>query len=198
MWAARAMLVHQQGGYGEMGIYAAAFRWEALILFAPRLLSPVAVPILSERLGANDVEKSRKVLLASIALNAMIAVPAAAMLSLVSPFIMATYGSGFAEGWPILVITVWASAVFALQYPGGQIIAASGRMWLRFWLNAGWGIVLLGSFVLLREKGALGLAIASLIAYSARAVWTYGFAYVAVRATVRKMEVLREADATTL
>jgi len=194
IWTAGAMLVNQPDGYGEMGLFSATNRWRALILFAPGLLSRVVVPILSERLGANDKAKSRKVLLASISANGMIAVPAAIVISLISPLIMSMYGADFRAGWPVLAIVVWTSALLAIQYPVGQVIAASGRMWLGLLMNAGWAAVLLGSFMLLRGKGALGLATSFLVAYIVHAVWTFGFAYAVTKSDAADVEALRKAD----
>ena len=125
--------------------------------------------------------RTRKTLVAGMLAAAATAVPLAGGVCLFSRQIMSFYGRDFVHGWPVLVLMVLTAALLAVQIPVGQIIAASGRMWLGLLMNSGWALALVGSFWFLRQYGALGLAASFLLAYVAHAVWTFAFAYAVTR-----------------
>jgi O-antigen/teichoic acid export membrane protein len=61
-WACNALLVNQPKGYMEMGIFQAANQCFAILLFLPLQLSRVILPVLSERLGQQDVSNAKKIM----------------------------------------------------------------------------------------------------------------------------------------
>jgi hypothetical protein len=68
--------------------------------------------------------------------------------------------------------------------PVGDVIVASGRMWLGCGMNVGWaGVFLAGPFLLVVAGGAgsMGLASARLISYAVHAIWTFWFAFRMIR-----------------
>ncbi len=176
-WVCNAMLVNQPDGYAEMGVFSAANQWFGAILFLPHIISSVVLPILSERLGIKDVERSRRVLKFSMAVNALVVTPIAITGCFLSPIIMRLYGPSFGSGWITLTVILATAGLLAVQTPVGNIIAASGRMWLGFIMNSGWAIIFVGMTYVLITRGSLGLASARLIAYIVHAAWTFGFAY---------------------
>lgn len=176
-WACTALLANQPNGYVEMGMFNAANQWFAALLFLPAALSQPVLPILSERLGTGDHMISARVLKVSMILNGCIVTPFAVVGSVLSPWIMNLYGPGFSPSWPVLVVVLLTAAIFAIQHPVGHIISASGRMWLGFIMNLGWGLVFVTSTWCFLSKGALGLAGARGIAYFVHGLWTLGFAW---------------------
>ena len=94
---------------------------------------------------------------------------------------MSLYGAGFRDGWPTLVVVLLTAGLLAVQTPVGQIIAASGKMWLGFVMNMGWALVFIVSTLLLVDKGSLGLATARACSYVIHATWTFGFAIWLIR-----------------
>jgi len=175
-WLANTMLVNSAGGYAEMGVFNAANQWFGALLFLPAILGQAALPVLSERLGQDDLRRSRKILGFYMKLNAAVVVPLAILGCLASPLIMSSYGPGFRQAWPVLSVVLATAGLLAVQTPVGQIIAASGRMWLGSFMNLGWGACFIGLTWLLVNWGALGLASARLGAYAALAFWTLAFA----------------------
>jgi O-antigen/teichoic acid export membrane protein len=176
-WICSALLVNQPGGYGEMGIFSAANQWYTMMLFLPGMLGGVVLPVLSERLGARDKKQSMKVMSFAIKMNALLVLPFVLLLSIVSPYIMNLYGEGFRSGWPTLVVVLLTAGILALQTPVGQIIAASGKMWIGFAMNTGWAIAVILGTLLLIGNGSFGLAIARAIGYIFHTIWVFGFAY---------------------
>ncbi len=68
------------------------------------------------------------------------------------------------------------AGLLAVQMPVGQIIIASGRIWLGLFMNIGWALVYLFGTWLWVGHGAAGVAAARLAAYVAHALWTFWFA----------------------
>jgi O-antigen/teichoic acid export membrane protein len=180
-WACASMLVRKNDGLNQMGAYNAANQWFNALMWLPYMLGGVTLPMLAERFGAGDGVRSAKLLMASIKINAAITFPLVLVGCLLSPLIMAAYGKDFRSEWPTLVATLLTATLLALQIPVGYALAASGRMWVGFFMNVGWSMVFLVSTHLLLVWGSLGLASARLLAYLFQAVCAFVFAWVAIR-----------------
>ena len=180
-WACTALLVNQPDGYNEMGIYSAANQWFAMLLYLPSLLSRVMLPVLSEQLGRNEIKQSMKVMIFAIKMNALLVLPLVLFVGIASPYIMNLYGAGFRSGWPTLVVVLLTAGLLTVQTPIGQIIAASGKMWLGFAMNSGWAITFIVGTLLLLDHGSLGLAAARAVSYAIQATWIFAFAVWIVR-----------------
>jgi O-antigen/teichoic acid export membrane protein len=176
-WAVSALLVNQPNGYAEMGIFNAANQWRTVLIFIPTLIGQIITPIMSERLGVGSNATARSMLRTSIIVSAIAVIPAALLLGAVSPWIMGQYGAAFTSGWPVLLVVLATVSLVALQTPIGNVIAASGRMWVGTAMNAGWGLVVIISALLLKSYGAFGLAAAFFIGYVVHSIWTFWFAW---------------------
>jgi O-antigen/teichoic acid export membrane protein len=176
-WICSAMLVNRPSGYVQMGEYNAAGQWYGVLLFLPTVLAAALLPSLSSSMGNGDSQGSRKVLSFMLRLNAMIVLPCVIGISILSPYIMRAYGREFHQAWPTLIVVSMTAGIFAIITPVGDVIAASGRMWLGCAMNAGWGVIFISATWLLVGRGSLGLALARFLAYVIHAVWTFAFAY---------------------
>jgi O-antigen/teichoic acid export membrane protein len=146
-------------------------------MLLPGILERTVIPLLSNALGAGRVSSARRVMHTSIAINAAALAAVGAVVGGASPWIMEQYGPGFGAGWPVLLLCVAAGFLLGIQTPLGNAIAASGRMWVSLGLNSTWALTLLAGAAVLRERGALGLALAYAVAYAAHAVWSYVLVY---------------------
>ncbi len=180
-WICNALLVNQPEGYGEMGIFSAANQWYAVLLFLPGLLGSVVLPVFSERLGQRQIKQSMRTLSLAIKTNALLVLPIVLLASIASPYIMNLYGEDFRSGWPTLVVVLLTAGLLAVQTPVGQIIAASGKMWIGFAMNFGWALTFIVSTLLLLDLGSLGLATARIIGYVFHATWVFAFAIWLIR-----------------
>ncbi|MHC4640652.1 MAG: oligosaccharide flippase family protein [Planctomycetota bacterium] len=174
-WACNAMLVNQPNGYGEMGIFSAANQWYAILMFLPGMLGGVVLPVLSDQLGQDKTKQSMKTLVLAIKMNLLIVAPLVLVASIASPYIMNLYGDGFRSGWTTLVVVLLTAGLLAIQTPVGQIIAASGRMWIGFAMNMGWALVFIGGTLLLIGHNSLGLATARALSYVCHTIWVFAF-----------------------
>lgn len=182
-WICNAMLVNQPAGYDEMGIYNAANQWFSMMMFLPGMLGGVVLPVLSDQFGQNKTVESKRTIALTLKANLLFLGPLILLTSILSPYIMALYGDGFIQGWPTLVLVLLTSGMVALNSPVGQILAASGKMWIGFLMNVGWAIVFIVGTMLLVDQGSFGLASSRLIAYVFHSVWVFAFAFYYFRKT---------------
>lgn len=171
-WIVCLLLVNQQNGFFEMGLYNAANQWRPVLLFIPGIIGQVSLPLLSEQYGSKKYSKVNQFLRHNIFFIAIISLPIALIFSLLSNVIMTQYGNFFSEGSSVLIVILITATLSAIETPIGTLITASGRMWLGFFLNLAWAVVLLISSWFLISYGALGLAIAFLISYIFHGIWS--------------------------
>ncbi len=164
-WVCSAIVVNQPAGYAQMGLFNAANQWRSAILLLPLTLSAPFLPVLSSLFG-KDRGKYSIVLSAGITVNASLALLAAAVVIVFSRTIMGSYGKDFVGGRSVLICLVLSGVLGAAVWSVGQAITSSGKMWWGFILNLFWGVALVSSLWLFRRQGALGYAVANLIAYS--------------------------------
>lgn len=174
-WGGDAMLVNRPRGYDEMGILNAVRQWRSALIFLPSLLGQVVVPIISSSWSHGEVARVRKALLAAIGASAICSGLPALFIVVLSGRILSTYGAGFRGREAVLLLTCVAAFVIAVQTPLGQMIAATGRMWLGFYMSAGWAIIYLSlaAATLSRGLGADGIAVAYLLSYVCLAASSY-------------------------
>jgi O-antigen/teichoic acid export membrane protein len=182
-WACTAMLAVQPHGWEHVGALNAANQWYGALLWFPYLIAQSVMPVLSERIGANDTARSAKVVVVSVKVTAAMTLPLVIIGSLLSKYIMGAYGREFVGDWPTLVVSLLTCAVVAVQVPVGNLVAASGRMWNGLGMNLLWAVVFLAATWLALDWGVLGLALARLVAYVAQGVWGGAFAFLWVRSS---------------
>ena len=196
-WLCSAILVNRPNGYTEMGIFNAANQWYGALLFLPVTLGASLLPLLSARLGDGDHRGSAGVLGFMLRLNAAIMVPVVVAMSLASPLIMRMYGPAYSHAWPTLIAVMLTAGLFAILMPVGDVIAASGRMWMGCAMNTGWALIFITSTLVFVRAGAgsFGLASARLLSYVFHAIWTFWFAYLVIRGERERGSVVTEPAA---
>lgn len=176
-WICNAMLVNQPNGYDEMGIYNAANQWFAMLMFLPGILGSVVLPLLSNQMGENNTFQSKRTLTLAIKVNFLIVFPLVLIFGIGSPYIMGLYGEGFSSGWVTLIFVIITAGIVAVNAPVGQLIAASGKMWIGMYMNFGWAIVFIAANYLLVKYGAMGVSTARLLAYLCHTIWVFLFIF---------------------
>jgi O-antigen/teichoic acid export membrane protein len=178
LWLANTILVHQPGGYGELGLFNAANQWRMALMFLPSILLRVALPLMASSLDSQRSAEFGKTLLATQGLTVTIALPAGAFLMFLADPIMGLYGQEFGDGAPVLIAVICSLMISSIGVGTGTIIEARGRMWRGVLLNLTWGIVLLSVvWSLADDWGAEALGFGSAAAYLILGLW--GFWYVA-------------------
>jgi O-antigen/teichoic acid export membrane protein len=176
-WLCSAIVVNQTDGYANMGVFNAANQWRTAILFLPNTLGSALLPVLSSLVGAREGKRWGRVIWAGLLANGVLAGCAVGVVTLLSSRIMRSYGSGFASGQSTLIVLAIAAWLAALATIAGQTIISSGLMWWGVALNGSWAVVLLGATWWFRGDGALGFALANLIAYGSHVLTSLYFSW---------------------
>jgi O-antigen/teichoic acid export membrane protein len=142
-WLSNTILVHQRGGYGEMGLVNASNQWRTLLMFLPGVAIQVALPLMSSSLGTKDSEKDYgKVLEITQSITVLVVFPLSVLLMFLSGTMIKIYGHSFADGTLVLIGFLCTAMLQSVGAVLGPAIQSKGRMWLGFALNCVWGLVL--------------------------------------------------------
>lgn len=174
-WFARVHLARQLNGFGELGMFTAAYAWGQVVQLLPGQVMAPSMPILATLYAKGDragfVRMTRTVGLFTLACSLGVALP----LIVSSKWIMRAYGSTFTNGWRVLALVALAAAVAGLSATFRAVLIATGRVWSQNLQVLIWSSSLLAAFLLLSPWGALGLACSYLAAFSIVVV-TQGYA----------------------
>ena len=158
------MLVNQQDGYVQMGLYDAAFRWIRVISFIPMTFSGPAISMMSNVYGERDFVKFKRLLTINVKIIAVIALSMSLVVAIISPLVFYLYGSEYSGSVTIMrilclmvffrcMLRVTSQAILAMGMARTELVFAISRV-----------IILIGSFYGLIYYGGIGLAMAFLIA----------------------------------
>jgi O-antigen/teichoic acid export membrane protein len=152
-----ALVANTQGGFAGLGSYNAAERWQALVLFIPRSVKRITLPMLSRLHGNTDYKRFLKALWANVVLNGCIALAGALPIMLLSPWILSLYGRDFRQDWDILVILVGMAIFQSVIEVLSQLLACMEKMWWNFGFHVVYGAIILGgSYLLVPNYGVRG------------------------------------------
>jgi O-antigen/teichoic acid export membrane protein len=136
------------------------------VAFLPNLLAQVLLPILAAYSAANNRAGLNRALWLATTANLIIVLPVVVIGCGFSRWIMGWYGPGFAEGWPVLVITLLSGGVLMIQAPITDRLVATSKMWAYFLAHIIWAVIFVtGTYFWVPVHGSAGLAMARLVAY---------------------------------
>jgi O-antigen/teichoic acid export membrane protein len=172
IWITNKILINQPDGYSELGRFNAANQWRMLFLFLQGTLATTMLPILSEIHGGED--RSRFV--STITLNTRatwtIALPIATLIIALSHPLAKIYGGQFKGIEPVITVLAFSSFLNLINSTVGVALVSSEKIWLGTLMNFGWAlVVVIMSWMLIPNYGAIGMALAYLIAYCAHTLW---------------------------
>lgn len=179
-WVVRTILVRHDG-FGELGIYEAADQWRIIILFIPSALSNIILPILSNLTNA-DKNNYKKALYVNLILNVLFAFILASMVALGAKYIMVTYGNGFNDTMPLIIIA-YSTVFSSLASVVGVSIVSRGKMWTSLMFNCIWSILFISFtyYFLKKGYGALGVSLALMLSYLLHSLYQSVYLYVLLK-----------------
>jgi O-antigen/teichoic acid export membrane protein len=137
------------------------------MVFLPMILMSVSIPVLVQEWESGHRDRFRSITFWICGLTLAVALPPAALVVLLSPWIMSLYGPGFRDGWMLLVLLVSAAPLHAIAKIASGALLGMNRAWRVLAINLVWGITLLALTAwLLPTHGVMGLAIAFVAAYA--------------------------------
>lgn len=171
-WITNTMLVKQPLGYVELGIFTAADQWRTALMFIPRILTSVFLPIFSD-LNAraayeDDSALDRTILRGQLVMGISVLPIGTLMVAFRQP-IWRLYGSGYENGEIAFTGTVCAAMIASVVAIIGPVVQAKDDAWFGFLINAVHGVTLLLTALFLVNFGASGLALSYVIAYTVMA-----------------------------
>lgn len=163
IWLARLILVRYPGGYEQMGVFQATWRFQDIISLLGATVGASLLPLLASREGARSERLASGNMLVSWGLGFFLLAPLMAFPEIVGVL----FGGGYA-GRPLNVTMVLAMAVTNIVlYKQGlaRVLTARALLWWGVLSNGVWAATLLLCTWWLAPAGAVGLAGAFLIAY---------------------------------
>lgn len=185
-WVCQAMLANTQNGFAELAVLGVAMQWFSAVLFLPTVAGKIVTPILTESMTSGNHNDSKQVLILAMKANAIVALPTAGAIAVLSPWLLSLYGAGFQDGALVLTIAVFTASLSAILAPVGSMVAAASRMWLGFLMNLGWAVIYIGMAVALLGYGAAGVITSLGVAYIFHATWTFAFAFLQIKSLNHK------------
>ncbi|WP_406857101.1 oligosaccharide flippase family protein [Alsobacter sp. KACC 23698] len=166
-WAANLILVQAPDGYLQLGTLRVVDQLRTMLVALPTVMLAPTFAIM-----ANTVHQPAvlaKILEHSVASAGLIVFPAGLALTFCGPQLLAfLYGSDMAGSGVALACAMVVAGAQATGLGLGNVLSATGRMWLGFALNLFWGLLFLGlCLALIPSRGTSGFLIALAAAYLA-------------------------------
>ena len=171
-WAVFALLARQPGGYAQLGLFTAAAKLQALLLFVPNTVALVTGPLLAEIHGKHDPGRFARAVNLNLKATWSLALPAGFLLIGAGPWLMGIFGSAFQQERLVPALLITAAVLNLANNTLGQTLLSSGRMWAGLVIYLAWGLILLTTaWLLVPTLGAAGLAMAYFLAYGGHTFW---------------------------
>ncbi len=168
IWLAYTIIVNTPNGYAQLGIFSAVEQWKNVALFLPLVMGTVLLQMVSSNVSKkNDTLETINVL-AGWAIVTAIALPIITFPEIIGLL----YGSGYSSTFffQSLIIIVFTSCIIAYKDGIARNLIAKDLMWLGFSNNLFWGILFIVMVLLLKNLGAVGLALSFLTSYAVTAL----------------------------
>lgn len=165
-WFCNYLLINQSRGYEQMANFDIANQWRNTILFIPAALAQIALPLLSS--SVSNKKEYRNIFNKNLKINIYIGLLLVTIFILFSPLIIYFYGNKYQDALIPIIVMFITTGFITVNNVIGQAIASQGKMWLGFYVNLIWAIVLIISCYILvveYQLGATGICIAYLISY---------------------------------
>ncbi|MBS4034983.1 MAG: oligosaccharide flippase family protein [Ignavibacterium sp.] len=154
-WLTSLILI-RLSNYGELGLYAAAMQWNAIILYVPGILRNVILAHLAES-SKKEVQHDRIMRLTLLLSFVLTLIPFLFVFSF-SNFITSFYGISFTGLNAVINIAVFTTIFTSLSNVYTQAYLSKGMNWIMFTFRVfrDAGIVLITFLLLKNSDGQLG------------------------------------------
>jgi O-antigen/teichoic acid export membrane protein len=165
-WISKIFLTRMNGGFAQLGLFAASYSFGSIVLFVPNQLIATTQPFLGSMYGRKDRKAFSRLSWFSIVITGGMGTVMAIVISLFSKLLMRAYGASFVEASSVLVVMAFGFVFNALLAPYYRIHIARGKIWAQASFSGLLGMILVASASFLTQRGALGLAYSYLLAWS--------------------------------
>lgn len=161
IWVGNALLVRQENGLGQMGLFAAAQSLRGLLLFLPALVNGVGVSVINNYASPGYSAEYRASFWANLWITCGSLAAGAAALALAGSVLLGLFGREFVEASLLLKVMIASAVVEGIGVALYQIVQSRARMWLSLcFITLPRDILFVTlAAILVPQEGALGLAI---------------------------------------
>lgn len=163
IWYSNALLVRQESGYLEMGLFAAINSVRGLVLILPILLNNVGAAVLNNLLGNSERTGYVGLFYKNIKITVFISAMGAALFLAAQEIIPVLYGMEASRA-SMLIISIFSIGVVVESLAASlyQIVQTTQKMWLSFFAISSPRDLLMVfmSLLLVPKFGGIGLAVA--------------------------------------
>lgn len=179
----------------EVGIYAAAYRLIAVLLFIPGILTSVLYPILFQ-LGVESKEKHRGTIEKIFKVLSAVGIPGSVLIFvLADPLLTWLYGGRYPESVPILMLLSWFFALECLSFSLGDVLTTTDRQWTRAKIQGSAALLNIAiNLYAIPRYGIYGASVATLITE----LYVFIAFYWIVRRYVYKIQTWRQLPVIVL
>lgn len=168
VWIANVIIINTAGGYGQLGLFNAADQWRSALTFLPAVIGGVLLPMVSANVNKENKALETVNVLASWVIVIIIALPLISFPEIIAFFYGPDYSSAvFLQS---LAIMMFVSCIISYKDGIGRKLVAKNLMWWGFLSNLVWGVLFLGSLLIFKNLGSLGLAVSYLISYAVNTI----------------------------
>lgn len=161
-WIGNTFITSIENGYFELGVFNAANQWRTALTFIPTAVGNVILPLIIANKGEEKLERINILLGWVIVIS--IAIPLLAFPEIIT-FLYGDEYIGQSFNISILVI-ILISCILSYKEGITRNLMSNNLMWWGFLSNTLWSISFLFILWSIRNKGAIGLSTAYLIAYT--------------------------------
>ena len=168
VWIANVIIINTAGGYGQLGLFNAADQWRSVLTFLPIVVGGVLLPMVSANVTKENKALETVNVLASWVIVIIIALPLISFPEIIAFFYGHDYSSTvFLQSLAIMMLV---SCIISYKDGIGRKLVAKNLMWWGFLSNLVWGTLFLGSLLIFKNMGSLGLAMSYLISYAVNTI----------------------------
>jgi O-antigen/teichoic acid export membrane protein len=156
-WWSNTILI-RQSGFAEMGLFNAAFLWQAVMMFFSNAISNLGLPLLSAALPEKSISNYKRLLGINFALTTGLTLAIAAPVAVLSTFVMSFYGHQYHGGAVVLRLICLATLLSAMNISVGHAIWSLNAAVSGMFLALVRGLALVCGTYWFAAHGAVGLA----------------------------------------
>lgn len=168
VWIANVIIINTAGGYDQLGLFNAANQWRIALTFLPTVIGEVLLPMVSANVNKENKALETVNVLASWVIVIIIALPLISYPEIIAFFYGYDYSSAvFLQSLAFMMLV---SCIISYKDGIGRKLVAKNLMWWGFLSNLTWGALFLGSLLIFKNLGSLGLAVSYLISYAVNTI----------------------------
>ena len=126
-WAATLLLASHPSGGIQLGLFNAAEKWKAAVLFVPNMLFQVTLPMISQTYSAKGRLSASRIMLTSSLSATGVAIAGALFLWCFAGPLMSAYGREFSLGKTVLSAAAAVAVLNAMYTMGSSCLWAVGK-----------------------------------------------------------------------